>query len=133
MQCYEMLLPYFRYYRDEETSDNFSWWFCVLDENIYETNDIYKEFGYTSICDICDSGKFIELYKVDIIETKKVFLKQYHPKSQILNIEHDGEFDIAFNSFIETSSSLDTWQEYEKAVLESALLKWSSDNNIIIY
>lgn len=133
MQCYEMLLSYFRYYRDEETSDDFSWWFCILDENIYETNDVYKEFRYTSKCDIYDSGKFIELYKVDVIEIKKVFLKQYHPKSQILNIEHDGEFDIAFNSFIETSSSLDTWQEYEKAVLESALLKWSSDNNIIIY
>lgn len=132
MLSYNEFLPYFSYYRYLNTPE-FSWWFCILDENIYETEELYEKFGYTSICDICDSGNFIQLYKVDIVEIKKELLRKYCPKNEILKIEDDREFDVAFNIFIETSSLLDDWFDYEQKNLKSTFAKWCADNHIKIH
>ena len=122
-------LSYFRYYRDEEVSPDFSWWYCLTDFNVYETSELYKLFKYSSKSEIYESHLFVEFEKIDIIELKKQFLIQRNEYSLFKNIS-DQEFDLKFNRYIDNSNLIQSWYNFEIDILKSVFDKWCRVNNI---
>lgn len=124
-------LSYFRYYRDEKVSPDFSWWYCLTDFNVYETSELYKLFQYSSKSEIYQSNIFIEFDKIDIIELKKQFLLQRNEYELFKNMS-DKEFDLKFNQYIDNNHLIRIWHDFEISLLESAFNKWCRANSISV-
>ena len=130
-------LSYFRYYKDEKTNIDFSWWYCITDCAVYNTSQLYELFGYSSKSEIIDSDKFIEFDKVDIIELKRKYCFQIicnknHRKYKFFELLSDNIFDVEFNKFIDANNLIRDWYQYEKNALEIAFLNWTKLHNVII-
>lgn len=122
------ILYYGRYYRDENVADS-DWWFCRLDDQIYDTYDLYNKFGYETKQQIIDSKNYICLFKTDIIEKKKEFLA----KRGISKYSHlsDSMFDMQFNKFIDEYSLHTQWFEFEYSILKRDAMEWCCINHIL--
>ena len=125
-------ISYFRYYRDEDISSDFAWWYCLSDDKIYNTEDLYKLFGYSTKDGIYATCNYVEFEKVDIIELKKRYLHQILSNREYKKFNNlaDKEFDIKFNQYIDIYNRMSDWHEFEEKILSEALLKWSSAHGI---
>lgn len=123
-------LSFFRYYKDEKTSPDFAWWYCLTDADVYETDELYQLFRYSSKAQIYQSGLFVEFDKLDVIELKKQFLLQRNEFGPFKDVP-DEKFDLEFNKYIDKNNLIPIWYDFETAALESAFHKWCRANNII--
>lgn len=122
-----------RTYKSDTYPDGYSQWYCYVDKEIYNTNELYESYGYTSMYEIYSSGLFIELPKVDITECEKQYLrlrlgKDFKKWDSIL----DNEFDIEFRIYIERNFLTEDWVDFEKKILSSTLLQWCSRYGIVL-
>ena len=127
-------LSFFRYYRDENISNDFAWWFCLIDNKVYETTEIYKLFGHSSKEDINSTNLFIEFPKIDIIELKKKYLLHIGLKKQLEKCEtlSDEEFDIKFNQYIDNKNLIKDWYDFEYSKLSKIYSQWCNTNKILL-
>lgn len=133
MHCENKYLSYFKYYRDEEIPSDFAWWYCLIDNKVYETTELYNMFGYSSKDEIYATKNFIEFYRVDIIELKKKYLSKKNPnRYKALISLPDKNFDIKFNEYIDSNNLIQNWYEFEQDALRVVFLKWSFLNGIVL-
>lgn len=126
VSLYEML-DALKTYKSDTYPEDYSRWYCYVDNNIYNTNELYQSYGYESIYEIYSSGLYIEFPKVDVTEIEKEYLrirlgKDYKKWDAI----SDNEFDIEFRRYIERNFLIGDWKDYEKTVLQPILLEWTS-------
>ncbi len=126
-------ISYFRHYRDESAQD-FDWWYCIIDDEVYSTDDIYLNFNYSSKSEIIATNSFIEFDKVDIIELKRDYYQKRFGKLEYNKISMlpDSSFDIEFNKFVESNNLIKDWYQYERTVLQNAFNDWCKINKVII-
>ena len=122
------IIMYGRYYRDEESTCN--WWYCRIDDHMYETADLISSFGFESENQIEEDDRYVKMYKTDIIELEKNFLKEIG-SLKVLEGTTDFNQDIAFNKFIDQENLYRLWFDYETIVLRENAIKWGEDNHII--
>lgn len=122
-------LSFLRYYRVEDVTPDFDWWYCLTDSNVYGTTELYKLFGYSSISQIYQSNLFIKFDKIDVIELKKQFLLQRNEFDSFKDLS-DKKFDLEFNRYIDNNNLIPLWHDFELSVLELAFNKWCHANNI---
>ena len=134
MQAKNKFLSYLRYYRDEDVPDDFSWWYCLIDCKIYETQEIYRLFGYSSKEEIYATSFFVEFDKVDVIEVKKRYLAQKICAKEYKSWDFlpDQSFDIKFNKYIDCNNLIQEWSEFETKALQLALNKWELTNGVVL-
>ena len=127
-------LQYFRYFRDEDVSTDFAWWYCLADGRVYETLDVFNNFGYSTKEEIHASNSFVEFDRVDVIELKRIFLLQEIGLREYKAWEFipDNEFDRKFNIYIDINHLMREWYEFEKLSLHSAFIRWQSTNGILL-
>ena len=122
-----------RTYKSDTYPDDYSQWYCYVDKEIYDTNELYESYGYTSKYEIYSSGLFVELPKVDITECEKQYLrlrlgKDFKKWDSIL----DNEFDIEFRIYVERNFLTEDWVGFEEKILSSTLLQWCSRYGIVL-
>lgn len=125
------MLDALKTYKSDTYPEEYSRWYCYVDKEIYNTNELYQSYGYESIYEIYSSGLYIEFPKVDVTGIEKEYLrirlgKDYKKWDTI----SDNEFDIEFRRYIERNFLIGDWIEYEKTVLKPILLEWASRNGI---
>lgn len=120
------IMNYGCWYRHESTVD---WWFCLTDGRIYETEDLFNEFGYKTKQEIEESELYILLFKTDMIAAEKHFLNE----RGIRNFDGlpDSEFAIEFRKVLDMDFILCLqWGDFEDSVLKRDAVKWCRENHI---
>ncbi len=130
MELFKML-DALKTYKSDTYSEDYSRWYCYVDKDIYNTNELYQSYGYESIYEIYSSGLYAEFPKVDITEIEKEYLRMRLGKDyKKWEAISDNEFDIEFRRFIEREFLFIDWINYEKNILKPILLEWTSRNGI---
>ena len=121
---------YGRFYSN--LTEHVIWWFCTLDFQICDTETIISVYGFSSIEEILDSSKFIPLFKTDIIELEKKFLKEKNIALEKIGseIQRIQDFDKCFKIFIEAAYLTQHWHMFEKQHLFSDAIVWCKNNAI---
>lgn len=132
MQNFDKYWPYFRYYGEKTNRDEFSWWYCLTDGEVYGTFELYEKFGYFSRNQILESGIFVEFYKIDVVKLQEEYLRLKLGKKGNWSLITEEDFSIEFNKYIDTNHLISSWYEFQKSVLLSVLKEWSSANGIVL-
>lgn len=126
---------YGRYFNDENSLYDISWWLCLTTFDIYDTETLIANYSYKSIAEIKETAKFIPFFKTDIIRLEKEFIKEINNKTLLnsfnkLLFANNCNYNIAFRMFIEREFLVDSWSEYEKAQLKEDAIIWCKENHI---
>ena len=87
-----------------------TWWLSMDDYEVYEVEDIMREYGYESTDAIEQAGYFVPIFQTNADELLEVFLKKEYPYiyTEIKKIYdekkesvHDMDYGTAFRIFCE--------------------------------
>lgn len=128
------ILDYGRYYEESEYTYPIRWWFCFIDYEIYETEDLFEKYSFATIEDIKNNDSYIELFKTNITMLKKEFILKYeYTDKALIKImkQRNCNYDVAFRIYIEVDRTLtELWREYRHNMLYSDAIKWCKENGI---
>ena len=127
------IMFYGRYYDSDKQSYNNYWWFDKADEKVFSVKEIMQLFNYESEDEIFEIGSFIPLFKVDILNLEKAFIKDLNNKEISKKFkDKDGEaLNISFLEYIEREPLIeDLWFDYERKHLSSQAENWCKENHI---
>lgn len=121
-------------------------WFEKSSFKFFYTSKLINKFGYKNCEEIENSGHFIPVFKVDIIELQKEFIANYPDKeieetmNEIIandNYEFESGYEVAFRiltqDYPEFDEFGDKYFDYEQRVLLESAQKWCIKNNIPYY
>ena len=134
MKDFDQYLQYFRYFRDETIPEDFAWWFCRSDREVYQTQEIYERFGYAEQTEIISSGDFVELDRVDVIALYREYLHPYVGKQEIKTMRAlpDDAFSVSFRVYIERNHLDRSWFDFEQKALQAVFETWRTENHVVL-
>lgn len=128
------ILDYGRCYEESEYIYPIRWWFCFIDYEIYETEELFNKYSFTTIEEIKNNDSYVELFKTNITMLKKEFILKYEYTDKALTKimkQRNCDYDVAFRIYIEVDKTLtELWREYRYNRLYSDAIKWCKENCI---
>ena len=126
------LMYYGRYYRNEN-EPNYIWWFDLQSKQLCQYEDLLEKFGYHSQEDLMNTGKFVPLFKTDILALEYRFILETKSKKVINFFDKlsDSDFDREFKIFIEKNFMVEAWHHFEKRHLYEDALQWCEQHCIL--
>ncbi|MBR2315454.1 MAG: hypothetical protein IKA56_02305 [Clostridia bacterium] len=128
------ILDYGRYYEESEYIYPIRWWFCLIDYEVYETEELFDKYSFATIEEIKNNDNYIELFKTNITMLKKEFILKYeYTDKTLINImkQRNCNYDVAFRIYIEVDRTLtELWREYRHNRLYGDAIKWCKENCI---
>ncbi|MBR4013433.1 MAG: hypothetical protein IKJ00_03970 [Clostridia bacterium] len=127
------------WYYGKSYSEKVIWWFCKIDEKIYQTEEILYKFNFTDEYSIIQSNCYIPLFKTDIVSLEKEYMQTlpYNiQKSFDKNFKTNSfdSYDLAFKEFLDTYSYdfnySYNWYEFEEKRLKNDAIIWCKQNSI---
>lgn len=125
-----ILKYYGRYYPTDVQDEQRMWWFCRTDETVMSKEEVETKYGYKSLDDAEQTNLFIPLFKVDMPELEKTFLRTFNFSKSVITSLLDGDFDANFKAFIETEGLSERWYEFEGNALKESAIAWCHENGI---
>ena len=107
-------------------------WISLRDYKLWKNHDLISLFGFKDQADIIQSGEFVQLFCVDIIELEHKYMEcfSYNEQRSVQLFAKETNYDKSFLCFIDHKNQFSQWYEFERIHLINAAIEWCKHNHI---
>lgn len=108
------------------------WWFSRTDNSVVSIEEIKSVYGWSTTEQILAQSLFFPLFKTDMIQLEKEYMKNFKAGSiEAIMEDKKVSYHVAFNIFVETPvENFHRWKEYEKKQLVHDAVIWCKANGL---